>query len=424
MEKYLKRLPAEIKDLIRLASNISSKENMPAYLVGGFVRDLILGVRNLDLDIVVEGDGIKFAEDFATHLRVKLIRHRRFGTATISVKPHLKIDIATARKEFYPKPAYLPEVSSGSLRDDLLRRDFTINAMAINISSKDFGKLIDFFRGQVDLKNKKIRILHNLSFIDDPTRILRAIRFEARYNFRIEPNTLKFLKEAARLGMIEKVEPQRIRDDLILMLKEKQPLKELKRMKELAGFGFINLQLSVSKKTFTLLESVKKQISWFKKACPQRRHLDEWLIYFMALIDSLNINNTRAVCRKFAFRRGEEKRILSCKKTNRKFLSSLSKKEIKPSRVFAILEPLSYEAILLLKAKHKNLLIQKHIGDFFKIYSGMRIHISGDDLAQLGIVPGPQYKKFFLKLLNARLDGLIKTKEEELALIRKLVKSK
>ncbi|MDD5595678.1 MAG: hypothetical protein PHY94_05485, partial [Candidatus Omnitrophica bacterium] len=211
MRKYLEQLPKEIKDLLRLIGKTSGKLKMPAYLVGGFVRDLVLGVNNFDLDIAIEGEGIVFAEDLSKELGGKLTLHRRFRTATLAPSHKLKIDIATARREIYPQAASLPEVRPGCLKDDLFRRDFTINAMAVSISGEDYGKLIDIFGGRNDLREKKIRILHDLSFIDDPTRILRAIRFQERFAFKIEPQTLKLLKAACRNKMLESVEPQRLR---------------------------------------------------------------------------------------------------------------------------------------------------------------------------------------------------------------------
>jgi tRNA nucleotidyltransferase (CCA-adding enzyme) len=424
MKEYLNKLPEEIFALLCLARDIAYYNSMPVYLVGGFVRDLILGVENLDLDIVVEGDGIKFAEDFSAKLKAKLIRHRRFGTATIILKPRLKIDIATARSEFYPEPAHLPVVNSGTLQDDLYRRDFTINAMAISIDKKNFGKLIDFFGGNGDLAAKKIRVLHALSFIDDPTRILRAIRFEQRYNFSIESKTMKYLRKAIKLKMLEKVEPQRIRDDLILILKEDHPSREIKRLWELAGFSFINRCLSMSKKSYGLLASIEKQINWFARTCSRHRQLDVWLIYFMGLLDSLNINVIKDICRKLALRKGEEKKILTYKRISSKLIPELDKDKIKPSKLFALFEPLSYEVIILFKAKYKSRNIQKHTEDFFRNYNGMSIYVSGDDLGRLGVAPGPCYQKIFKKVLNAKLNGLVKTKEEELTLVEKLIKSK
>jgi len=423
MKNYLNNLPGEIKELIRLARDIAVCNSMHAYLVGGFVRDLHLGVKNLDLDIVVEGNGIKFAEDFSCSLKAKLIRHRRFGTATVILEPNLKIDIATARKEFYPQPAQLPVVRNGNLRDDLLRRDFTINAMAISISGENFGKLIDFFGGKVDLANKRIRVLHDLSFIDDPTRILRAIRFEKRYNFAIETETLKNLKNAVRLKMLERVEPQRMRDDLILVLKEEYPVRAIRRLQDLAGLGFISKHLEVLRKTYRLMHSIEKQISWFKASYPKRRQLDTWLIYFMGIIDPLSIKEVKSICSKFAFRKGEEKRIIEYKKINRKFILGLNKDKVKPSKVFALFTPISYETIILIRAKYRGRL-RRYIEDFLEIYNDMRIYVSGGDLHGLGIVPGPDYRKIFSKVLNARLNGLVKTKEEELLLINKLINPK
>lgn len=420
MKNYLNNLPKELRELIYLARDVASRNNMPAYLVGGFVRDLILGVKNLDLDIVVEGDGIKFAEGLSEKLGAGLIRHRRFGTATVILKKYLKIDIATARREYYPHPAHLPEVTRGILKDDLMRRDFTINAMAISINRQDFGRFIDCFGGKKDLADKNIRVLHDLSFIDDPTRILRAIRFEQRYNFKIEPKTLEFLRQANRSKMLEMVSRERLRDELILILKEERPLKPLIRIEELIGFGFINSGLSLSKKTHIFLKSIESQIIWFKRKYPKRRQLDTWLTYFMGLIEPFNINSIKLICKKFAFRRGEEKRILAYKIIKSKFIKDLSQNKIKPSKIFSLLEPLSYEVIILIKAKFKNANIRKHIEDFFEIYNGMRIHISGEDLRRLGLTPGPFYQKIFHRVLNAKLDGLVKTKKEELDLIHKI----
>lgn len=424
MKSYLKNLPEEIKDLIQIASKIAYHHNMPAYLVGGFVRDLWLGVKNLDLDIAVEGEGIKFAEELSRILKAKLICHKRFGTATITLKHNLKIDIASARKEIYPHPASLPVVSKGSLKDDLARRDFTINAMAISIERKDFGKLIDFFCGRDDLLRKRIRVLHNLSFIDDPTRILRAIRFEKRYNFKIEPDTLGLLKEAVRAKMLEQVQPHRLRDELILILKEKDPLKQIRRLQELVAFKFIHPGLSHLESNQKLLRSIQGQLDWFKKNYPRRRALDSWLIYFLGLLDSLNIKAVSALCKKFSFKRGEEKRILSYKKINRRFIQQLKQDKIKASKIFHLLEPLSYEVIILLKAKYKNRNIQTYIKDFFDIYNGMHILISGDDLHRLGVLPGPFYQKIFTRVLKEKLEGKIKTRDEELVLIKELIKKR
>ena len=420
MKSRLNNLNKELKDLINLAKGIAYSHNWPVYLVGGFVRDLILEVKNFDLDIAVEGDGIKFAEDFSAKLKARFIRHKRFGTATVTINPVLKVDIATARKEFYPQPASLPVVSSGTLKDDLFRRDFTINAMAISIAKKDFGRLIDFFGGRDALLHKEIRILHNLSFIDDPTRILRAIRFEKRYNFKFQAQTLEALKEAVRLKMLEDVGKQRLRDEMILILKEAHPLRQIRRIQELAGFGFIKPKLSLTLKNFKFIGSLENEINWFKKEFPHRPQPETWLIYFMGLIDPLTIGEAKALCKRFAFRREEEKNISAYKKIDKSFIRQLSSPGIKPYDVFRLLKPLTYEIILLLKSKYKNLNFQKNIKKFLRDYDGAHLYINGGDLHRLGIAPGPDYRRILNQALEAKLNGKVKTKKEELALIKKI----
>ena len=422
MKEYLKKLSKEIKDLICLTGYIADKNNMRVYLVGGFVRDLILEVDNFDLDIVIKGDGIKFAEKLSAHLGAKLIRHKRFGTATITVKPHLKLDIASARSETYPRPASLPVVKLGTLKDDLFRRDFTVNAMAISINHSDFGTLVDYFSGKSDLSAGKIRVLHDLSFIDDPTRILRGIRFEQRYDFKIEPHTLNLLKDAVKQKIVEKVNPQRTRDELILMFKEEDPAKEIKRLNKLVGFDFISSKISVSLRTYNLLDFVQKEIGWFKEAYPRHRRLDIWLIYFMALIDKLSVIEAQGLCKKFALNKGEQIRIISFKNIEAKLSLSLNKKGLLSSEIFYMLEPLSYEVIILLLAKYKTSNLLKNIKVFFDVLNGMRILTSGHDLRRLGVAPGPGYQKLFTEVLEAKLDGKVSTKAQELKLIRKLIK--
>jgi len=423
MKKYLEKIPEDLKKLISLAGSIADAYQMPAYLVGGFVRDLIMGVQNLDFDIVIEGDGIKFSEALAQRLSAKLIRHRRFGTATVVISPHLKIDISSARRESYPAPATLPVVEAGDMKDDLARRDFTINAMAASINKHGFGRLLDPFGGRHDIRKKNIRILHALSFIDDPTRMLRAIRFQKRYSFKIYPKTLALLKEASRLKMLERVHPHRVRDELILILKEQDPLKPLSGIAELINFSFITEDLKFSQKIYLLLGAVKKEIAWFKQAYPRRRRLDGWLIYFMALLEFLDARQAKKIAKKFALSQGETKRILVNKNIKPAFLRKLRASGTSPSCIYHLLEPLSYESIIMLRAKYHNKNLLKHIDAFFGSYNGTRIHISGDDLKHLGLKPGPRYQKIFRKILDARLNGAVKDKEGENALALRLARA-
>lgn len=426
MEEYLKKLSPSIRQLIELAKNAAAQTGMQAYLVGGCVRDMLLGARNLDVDVVVEGDGIAFAyaslalaEAKGTSLgAARIVRHSRFGTATIIFKDGLKIDVASSRKEIYPEPGALPRVTPGSLEDDLKRRDFTINAMAIKLGGA--GTLVDLFGGAADLRHGRIRVLHAKSFVDDPTRMLRAIRFEQRYGFAIEPATLGYFKEAASSGMLSRVSPHRLRDEFVLMLKEEKPLLQILRTERLLGFAFLSPGIRITSETRRLLVSVGHEINWFRKSFPRHRELDAWLVYLMGLLDPLPAQEVSSLCRRLGLRSGEEKRLVAHKKNESLLLARLAARAARPSDIFALLEPLSYETIILLRAKAKSSVARRRMAQFLEIYNGMRLCISGEDLRRLGIAPGPYYKKIFTKVLDAKLNGQVKTPQEELEFIRRI----
>ncbi|MFN6991691.1 MAG: CBS domain-containing protein [Fervidobacterium sp.] len=227
------RLPRRIVNLLRLIGLYGNEKKMPVYVVGGFVRDLLLNIENYDIDIVVEGNGLEFAKYMASQFGAIVVPYEKFFTATVVFKDGFKIDVATARTEYYEKPGELPQVDISTIRKDLYRRDFTINAMAIKLNPQEFGLLYDFFNCQKDLEQGVIKVLHNLSFIEDPTRMLRAIRFEQRYDFHIEEHTLSLLKKNLSEGYLERVSGSRIRQEIEKILEEKEPIRAIKRMAEL-----------------------------------------------------------------------------------------------------------------------------------------------------------------------------------------------
>jgi tRNA nucleotidyltransferase (CCA-adding enzyme) len=460
MKAWLKKLPVELRKVIHGAAKVSAETKMPAYLVGGCLRDLILkaknfetsggiqtpsfktgkknaafsinpehtwgfipGNRRIDLDIAVEGSGIVFAQNLARKLNSNLKTHERFGTATLILGNRLKVDIATARLEEYPSPAALPVVRAGALKEDLKRRDFTINALALSLTTDKEQKIIDPFGGQDDLISGRIRILHNLSFLDDPTRIFRAIRFSQRFNFEIEPQTLTLLKEAISGGLLNKVNPHRLRDELILMLKEQEPFNPIKQLSDLGALSCISTKLRISRSTLGLFKSIAKETTWFVKKFPTQRQLDIWLIYFMALLEPLSLTQVKMIITRLGLRKQEENRLISYHQERRKLILALSKKRLLPERIFSLLEPLSQGMIILLRASSQNRNLKKYLADFFKIYSGVRLCVSGKDLKNLGVLPGPAYQKLLAQVLAAKLNGQVSGRQSELALIRKLVKT-
>ena len=179
------RLPKRVFSKLEQAGELADHMGVSAFVVGGFVRDLLLGIENLDLDLVIEGDGIAFARALGRREKARVKVHERFGTAVVMFPEGFKLDVATARTEYYEYPAALPTVEPSSIKKDLYRRDFTINTMAVRLNKGEFGALIDFYGGRRDLKEKTIRVLHSLSFIEDPTRVFRAIRFEQRFGFHL-----------------------------------------------------------------------------------------------------------------------------------------------------------------------------------------------------------------------------------------------
>jgi tRNA nucleotidyltransferase (CCA-adding enzyme) len=422
MKKYLKKIPVELKEVIRQIIKVSQETRMPAYLVGGCLRDLILGVKNLDLDIAIEGKGIIFAGNLAQKLKSTLKTHERFGTATLILSNGLKVDIATTRQEKYPYTAALPVVSPGSLKEDLKRRDFTINAMAINLVLDKEQEIIDPFGGQDDLALGRIRILHSLSFKDDPTRIFRAVRFSQRFDFKIEPETFALLKAAISDGLLDKVNPHRMRDELILILKEQIPFKPIKQLGDLGVLSFIGTKLKIGKPTQNLFKKITKEVAWFIKNFPARRQLDIWLIYFAGLLEPLTLLEVEMIMHRLGLPKGDQLRVVSYYQKREELVAFLSEKQAKPEQVFSLLEPLSYEIIILFSAIFGNKKFKKYLADFFEVYNGMRLCVCGSDLSNLGVLPGPEYQKIFSKVLTAKLNGQVKNRRAELVLIKELVR--
>lgn len=409
--------------LLKKVGAISKHMGCKAYLVGGTVRDLFLHEENLDIDIVIEGDAIHLGERLAHELHGIIISHKRFGTCTITTPEYIKIDFATARRETYIKPAALPTVEFGSFRDDLIRRDFTVNAMAISLNDGDFGKLIDFFDGVSDIEKKCIKALHNKSFVDDPTRILRGIRMEKRLGFTIEPHTANLIRKSIEKEIYKRVEKPRLRDEIMLMLKEREPFHIIRRMDEFRALKIVHPYLKFHKDLGGTFAAIDEACGWYNDNSPRKRSIEKWLIYLMALFDDVSYDGTLYFCNKFELKRGERLRMISYKKRSGKILKTLNaKRKILPSRIYRLLEPLSHEATLLLMAVSRSGLGKGRIMEFFHKYNGMRTAVKGDDIKALGVKAGPHFARIMEKILHKKLDGILSTREEELEYAKKLAK--
>lgn len=419
--KMNKSLPKEIQNILRTVGRFANKEGQRAFVVGGFVRDILLGIKNFDIDIVTEGDAIALAGRLRDRYRADFVAYKKFGTATVIIEK-FRIDLATARKESYAKPAALPTVEFSSLKNDLHRRDFTINAMAASINKGTFGQLIDFFGGERDLENGVIRVLHDGSLIDDPTRIFRAVRFEQRLRFSIDKYTENLIKHAVREGMFSKTQNQRIRDELLLMMEEESPIRTILRMKELHELRFIHKKILIRKSTKDTFINIGELFKRYAARELKDKRVNLKTVYLMALFTNLSAGELESVCERFVFPRAVREKLLSYRANERIAFTALSAKTLSPGRIFQALRALSLEEMLFIAAKTKSRLVLSRIEDFLKRYSRVKIRISGHDLKKLGLEPGPLYSKLLTKVLHGRLDGEIKTKNDEIKLVTELVR--
>ncbi len=423
------RFPNEIVTLLRTAGEAADELGYSAYLVGGSVRDLLMGEKNLDIDIVVEGDGIAFADRLAARIGgVKLITHKRFNTAKIRFTeksglkmpaPGFTVDIATARTEYYEAPAMLPKVETSSIKKDLYRRDFTINAIAVKLNTREFGQLIDYFGAQRDLREKTIRVLHNLSFVEDPTRAFRAVRFAERFGFKINRHTENLIKSALRLNLFERVSGTRIYDELALTFRETAPVRALK---SLAGYGLLQVIHPALKFTDALeetLEAVHESLAWFDLLFLDEE-VDRSRVYIMGLLTGLGLSERKAALERLSTPKRDMTTILDEMEKAGEVMKELRTGD--PVKIYHALKPLSIETLLYAMAVSGDREIQRSISRYLLELRKVRPALKGRDLLAMGIRPGPLYSKIFDAILNERLRGRIRNREEEIAFVRHIVR--
>ncbi|MEW6377681.1 MAG: CBS domain-containing protein [Thermodesulfobacteriota bacterium] len=417
------RFPERIQNLLIEFGRVGDELGVSVYAVGGFIRDLLMRVENLDVDIVVEGDGIKLAEIFEKKFPCRIRTHKKFGTAIILFPDGMKIDVATARLEVYDSPAALPTVESGSIKMDLYRRDFTINTLAIQLNPKGFGELIDFFGGVRDIKEKVIRVLHNLSFVEDPTRVFRAIRFEQRLGFQIGKHTQNLMKNAVKMGFMERLSGGRILSELILILQEEIPIPALKRMRDFNLFHFLHPHIKFDEEVEALFEQIHHVISWFELLFLEEQY-ERWLIYFYGLIDFLKEREVMEVCHRLAMNEKVQKKVVDGKRQADQALLQIFSwinADFQPKRsdIYVVLDPIPTEVKLFMMAKTTQVATRRYISLYFTQLKDMKPLLKGADLIRMGIKPGPSIKKTLTDLLKARLDDQVTTRQDEMEFITK-----
>jgi tRNA nucleotidyltransferase (CCA-adding enzyme) len=407
------RVPQEVREALHLVGEVADEIGFPVFLVGGIVRDLFLRVANVDVDIVVEGDGITFAGMLVKKTSGRMKTHQKFGTAVVVLPSGLKLDIATARLEYYESPAALPTVELSSIKKDLYRRDFTVNTLAVRLNGGRYGELLDFFGGLRDIKDKTIRVLHSLSFVEDPTRVLRAIRFEQRFGFHLSKHTQNLIKSAVNMKLFNRLTGERIYTELLLMFSEAEPQKVLRRMKDFDLLKFIHPELKGSVDLDRLFGSIAETLTWFKLLYLDLK-AEKWFVYFLGLFDRMKDVSAAEALERLAVPLRVRQRVQQARTRSRDVLYLFYKEQdISQSRIYDFLTPLDTEAILLMMAKARQERAKKYISLYLQHLRNVKVTLTGEDLKKLGIPPGPRYRKILAELLDAKLDGAVKTLDDE-----------
>jgi tRNA nucleotidyltransferase (CCA-adding enzyme) len=385
------------------------------YLVGGAVRDVLMDEPNFDVDIAVEGDGIAFGRELAQALGGRIVSHEKFGTAVVVYDGRRHVDVATARTEFYEYPAALPRVEQATLRQDLFRRDFTVNAMAVSLKGEDFGRLIDYFGGLRDLEGEVVRVLHNLSFIDDPTRIFRAIRYESRYGFRMEAHTLGLARACVEMNLVGELSSSRLRDELQALLAEGRIDDAIARLDEIGLDREIHPHLAADRETIGLVREVDAVRARYAPEVPA------WRLRLAVLARRLPPDELFDWFARLKLRRRDAELVADAV-TVAPLLQSRLEGADEPAEIRRLVEPHDPDGALFALAIAPPA-ARERLVRYFEDLRDVRLEISGGDLAGLGVTESPRVGEILSELLRRKLNGEVYGRCAELEAARALVRS-
>ena len=381
------------------------------YLVGGTVRDILLGEPNFDVDVAVEGDAIELARALARALDGRLKAHKKFGTAVVLYGEEERVDVVTARTEFYDAPAALPAVEHATIREDLFRRDFTINAMAVSLKGEDIGRLVDPFGGRRDLDSGTVRVLHNLSFIDDPTRIFRAIRYENRYGFRMDEHTARLARGCIEMGLVGDLSSARLRDELVALLEEGDVRHSILRLRELGAERAIHPHLAADAETVEILERLVRLNEEFRLGLPV------WRLGVSALARRLPPDEVYEWLQRLKVRRRDAERIAAAVTVGPRLVERLRGADLGPAEIVAMVEPFAPDAPLFALALAELEPLRAYFGDLRRVH----LEISGTDVQRLGVGESPRVGEILAEVKRRKLNGELDGRESELEAAKDLI---
>lgn len=415
------RIPKDLLKRLRSIGEVAREIECSAYVVGGFVRDLFLYRPNEDVDIVIEGDGIAFARLYAKRAGARIHTHEKFGTAVIIFADGFKIDVASARMEYYSFPAALPIVKMSSIKLDLFRRDFTINTLAIQLNPKRFGTLIDFFAAQKDLKEKTLRVLQNLSFVEDPTRVFRAIRFEQRFDFTIGKLTSGLIENAVKMDFFKQLSGRRVFTEIRLILEEENPTSSIIRMNDYNLLGVIHPGIEMNQDLVTLFDAAKKVLSWYDLLFIEESYM-RWAVYFMVLVRHCDRRTSQSICQRFELAPRHRKLLCDMRFDAERCLYWL---EHRPSAdnslLYRRLKDFKTEPILYMMATTRKKRVKQAISLYFTQLRYVQPQMGGQDLKEMGLTPGPLYRAILDSVLDAKLNGGLPTLADEIEFARTFI---
>lgn len=421
--KFLReRLSRQLVKKLKMIGQVADELGYTAYVVGGFVRDLFLYRSNEDIDVVIEGDGIIFAHRYAELIGARIHAYAKFGTAVIIYPDGFKIDVASARMEYYKFPAALPIVEMSSIKLDLFRRDFTINTLAIQLNQENFGTLIDFFAAQRDIKEKTIRVLHNLSFVEDPTRVFRAIRFEQRFGFSIGKLTLGLVENAIKMDFFKRLSGRRVFSELRQILEEENPSPAVIRLHEFDLLKVIHPTIELNKELIALFNASKKVLSWYDLLFLEESYM-KWAVYFLALLRQCDRQTTREICLRFELAPRLRKLFTAERfQTDTTLVWMERNPPLKNSKLYDELIGFKSELILYMMAATRRESVKRSISHFITTLRHESISVRGKDLLAMGLAPGPIYRKILRMTLEKKLNGELQTREDELRFVKKSIR--
>jgi tRNA nucleotidyltransferase (CCA-adding enzyme) len=396
--------PEWVQELLSTVQLVAGQASEPVYLVGGMVRDLLLGRRNEDVDLVVEGSGITFGEALANAVGGRSHPHAPFLTAVVTLPDGHKVDVASARTEFYRTPAALPEVATSLIRQDLYRRDFTINSLAIAMSGSRHGELIDFFGGRKDLQRKEIRVLHSLSFIDDPTRAIRAVRYARRLGFTIAQDTRNLIDTAIQERVFDRLSGQRLRRELEHLLDEPHPTPSLALLAELGLLPAISPDLIWNEDVRSFLLETEGQLAWY-----QLQHLGQTpepcLLFLGGLVLQADQGAELRLAERLQLGGEARQRMIALPAGVAEITASADPTLSRSARV-AVVETHPAEVILLAMAGQE-IAARRRVADAVEAAVRVRPPVTGGEIVASGIAPGPHVGLALRRTRDALVDGEI-----------------